>query len=669
MDSRFLHLLESNIVPAPLEVVAIQAEVERLTSKTHPTQHDPELEATLGRYRGILSPVRQIPSEIWGEIFYFATPAVVSGGDKDDLVSLYCVSSAWHEAALHAHALWANIELAPLPEGKKYIYNNLVSWLARSGDLKKGLEYKANVWEDYDHEDDNDDPTEQGFCPCHSGRSCMWMEDPVVARFMTEGPLLLHRVSFGNMYPRCIGNAMRSFQLAKSGLPSTQPWNQIQELELRMHTDCWQGWWDESADSFKLPFRLIPSSVTSLLICLPPYGDVFDTELECQRAKIDIAPAVLGHLTSLVLVCEWGPLHIVTLLQHCSNLETFRLEFGHPGYADRPSYADKLLLNELDNRDPMIRRVQVEGGIQLPKLHTLQVYDGHASPILFLQWIQTPALRFLDLETTGSYGNICPNWTEALDDFVTRSGCARSIQSLRLASDRHTFSYESDYLRYFNEKTGPFLSSLSSLKYLTFCRLPIVPVLRTDFQNIEDPSNHVAHMAQEKRTSSSLQDKRRGPFLNTNLTSSKLSPAQAAQSDRILKLALSFWLATVGGKPLLYPLSVRPGIFTANSTDPSTTVFGLMISRAPSRMAELIQEASLCSPEEFVQKTMSRMQAFGKINSLPHLSHPPDGTVENNNMEYIAFSARILMKTSPDLGALFSAARAPEQFMQYLAEA
>ncbi|KAF6745945.1 hypothetical protein DFP72DRAFT_1050927 [Ephemerocybe angulata] len=474
MDSRFLHLLESNIAPTPLEAVAIQAEVERLSSKTHPTQDDPELEAaTLGQYRGILSPIRQIPSEIWGEIFYFATPAVVSEGDKDDLLDLCCVCSAWHEAALHAHALWANIKLAPLPEGKQYIYNNLVSWLARSGDLKKGLKYRSNSWWDHEHEEDE----EEGFCPCHSGGSCMWIEDPVVARLLTEGPLLLHRVSFQNMYPRCVGNAMRSFQVAKSGSPSTQPWNQIQELELNMHTVSWQGGWDSSSE---LPFKLIPPSVTSLLICLPRYCKAFDDEMECRRAKIDIPPAILGQLTSLVLVCEWGPLHIATMLHHCRNLETLRLEFGY-------GFCKQELLHELDDSDPMIRRVQVEGGIQLPKLHTLQMYDGYENPILFLQWIKTPALRFLDLETTGSSGSICPNWIEALDDFVTRSGCARSIQYLRLASSLSTFRRECQ--RFFNGKTGPFLSSLSSLKHLTFTQLPIVPVL-TDFQNIEDPSNY-----------------------------------------------------------------------------------------------------------------------------------------------------------------------------------
>ncbi|KAF5310350.1 hypothetical protein D9611_012103 [Ephemerocybe angulata] len=478
MDSRFLHLLESNIPPTPFEVVAIQAEVERLSSKTDPTQHDPELKATLKRYRGILSPIRQIPGEIWGEIFYFATPVVVDSRAKNDLIDLCCVSSAWHEAARQAHGLWANIQLAPLPEGKQYVYNNLVSWLTRSGDLKRGLECRSNEWE-YRKENENGYfPTEEGFCPCHSGGSCMWMDDTVVARLMTEGPLLLHRVSFRNMYPQCIGNAMQSFQVAKSGSTSTRSWNQIQELELRMSTARWQGlgWWES-------PCRLIPPSVTSLVICLPHYRDVFDSEMECQRAKIDIAPAVLGQLTSLVLLCEWGPLHIVTLLQHCSNLETLRLEFGHP------SYADKLVLNGLDNSDPLIRRVQVEGGIQLPKLHTLQVYDGCENPIMFLQWIKTPALRFLDLETTGSsLASICPNWTEALDDFVTRSGCARSIQYLRLARDSWDGCEKSQ--RYFNGKTGLFLSSLSSLKYLTFSNFPIVPVLSTDFQNMEDPSNH-----------------------------------------------------------------------------------------------------------------------------------------------------------------------------------
>ncbi|KAF6745472.1 hypothetical protein DFP72DRAFT_49140 [Ephemerocybe angulata] len=444
MDSRFLHLLESNIAPTPLEVVAIQAEVERLSSKTHPTQHDPELEATLERYRGILSPIRQIPSEIWGEIFYFATPAAVNEEDKDDLIDLCCVCSTWYEAALHAHGLWANIKLAPLPEGKQYIYNNLISWLTRSGDLKRGLEYRSNVWEDCDPEDENDYGTEEGFCPCHSGGRCMWIEDPLVASLLTEGPLLLHRVSFRNMYPRCIGNAMQSFQVAKSGSPSTRPWNQIQELELNMHTDCWQGGWESSC---QLPFRLIPPSVTSLLVCLPCYRHAFDSEMECQQAKIDIAPALFGQLTSLVLVCEWGTLHIASMLHHCRNLETLHLEFGLVGICKQE------FLHELDDSDPMIRRVQVEGGIQLPKLHTLRMYDGYESPILFLQWIKAPALRFLDLETTGSVPSIGPNWTEALDDFVTRSGCARSIQYVRLASD--SSSPPNKYQQYFNEKIGP----------------------------------------------------------------------------------------------------------------------------------------------------------------------------------------------------------------------
>ncbi|KAF5310344.1 hypothetical protein D9611_012105 [Ephemerocybe angulata] len=487
MDSRFLHLLESNIAPTPLEVVTIQAEVERLTSKTDPTQHDPELEATLERYRGILSPIRQIPSEIWGEIFYFATPVVVSEWYKDRLVRLCCVCSTWYEAALLAHGLWANIHLAPLPEGKRYIYDNLVSWLARSGELKKGLEYRSNVWEDYDPEDEDDEPTEEGFCPCHSRGSCMWMEDPVISRLMAEGPLLLHRVSFQNMYPRCIRNAMRSFQVAKSGSTSTRSWNQIQELDLRMATACYQGWWDERSDSFELPFRLIPPSVTSLVICLPLQRYVFDTQVECDRAEIDIKPSIIERLTSLVLTSDWGHLHIVTILQHCSNLETLHLRFrGLQNFIDQP-------LDEFDDSDPIIHRLQVEGGIHLPKVHSLRLYDGCESPILFLQWIKTPELRSLDLET-GEFTPIHLNWTDTLDDFVARSGCARGIQVLRLAIQPHTYPYKLDPARLFSERIGAFLSSLTSLTHLTFAELPIMPVLRIGSQNVDSslqgPSNH-----------------------------------------------------------------------------------------------------------------------------------------------------------------------------------
>ncbi|KAF5334311.1 hypothetical protein D9611_014133 [Ephemerocybe angulata] len=149
-------------------------------------------------------------------------------------------------------------------------------------------------------------------------------------------------------------------------------------------------------------------------------------------------------------------------------------------------------------------------------------------------------------------------------------------------------------------------------------------------------------------------------------TRSESFAAAAALSDRFLKLSLFFWLATVGGRPLIYPSIMRHWDPTSDCMDPTTVLFGLMVPLAPSKIVELIHEGSLCLPEEFVRRTIDRMKAFGRLKSLPHLTHYPEETVENENLKCIAYTTKALMRADRELCYLFSTAQAPELFMRVL---
>ncbi|KAF6743893.1 hypothetical protein DFP72DRAFT_931346, partial [Ephemerocybe angulata] len=113
---------------------------------------------------------------------------------------------------------------------------------------------------------------------------------------------------------------------------------------------------------------------------------------------------------------------------------------------------------------------------------------------MFLQWVKTPALRILDLETgevewPGNLRICIPKWTDTLHEFVARSGCARLIQDLRLAIYQNGLrSHDFDGSlgeKIFSERIGAFLSSLTSLTHLTFVNLPIKLVLRAGSQSVD----------------------------------------------------------------------------------------------------------------------------------------------------------------------------------------
>ncbi|KAF6748485.1 hypothetical protein DFP72DRAFT_1074104 [Ephemerocybe angulata] len=151
------------------------------------------------------------------------------------------------------------------------------------------------------------------------------------------------------------------------------------------------------------------------------------------------------------------------------------------------------------------------------------------------------------------------------------------------------------------------------------------------------------------------------------LYSSKPIAKVAPQSDRFLKLALSLWVITVGGNPVIYPFAKRSlPSHIADIGDTGTLVFNLMATESASGIARIVHGGEFCSPLEFVEKTVARMQAFGRVNSLPHLVHRPDNTVENQSLECIVSSTGCIMTADDSLCSLFSSVQAPELFMEVL---
>ncbi|KAF5334313.1 hypothetical protein D9611_014131 [Ephemerocybe angulata] len=153
------------------------------------------------------------------------------------------------------------------------------------------------------------------------------------------------------------------------------------------------------------------------------------------------------------------------------------------------------------------------------------------------------------------------------------------------------------------------------------------------------------------------------------LYSSKPIAKVATQSDCFLKLALSLWLITVGGNPFISIHSFLKRTLpspTADFGDAATFIFSLMATESASEMAKLVHGGELCSPLDFVEKTVARMQAFGKVDPLPQLAQLPDHTVDTHSLDGIVRSVGSIMVVDDELSSLFSSVQAPKLFMEVL---
>ncbi|KAJ3531161.1 hypothetical protein NMY22_g8272 [Coprinellus aureogranulatus] len=86
--------------------------------------------------------------------------------------------------------------------------------------------------------------------------------------------------------------------------------------------------------------------------------------------------------------------------------------------------------------------------------------------------------------------------------------------------------------------------------------------------------------------------------------------------DALLDLAISWWIATCEGAPIMYGDGILPGPAPADS---GAAVFCELTTENPRGMAEAIMLGRVCSPALFVQRTIVRVRCMVKLKAYKHL--------------------------------------------------
>lgn len=366
------HLLISNDPPSVSEYTALRGEVDDLGPRIVSLRAQlVELEDRLYRCTSALSPIRNLPQEVLGEIFHHILDAVPHEPVKrSTLLRLGDVSKMWREEA-HNPSRWATVTVE-FPNGRSSsAYKQLESHLKKARGCPRSI-------------------TVQGDCPCRLSRHCLcyWRADSFatfLSGFSSLRSLTLHFTTI-----QCFRNFMESTKR------SLQSWDTIQSLSLSI------GSLTRGSDKRVVlkELAVFPLSLTSLSLSLPDY-----------RSDIDISlpflASTLGTLTCLDITCRRDTSEFLDALRHCQNLRVLQLNCGHSAGSRQGDIGD----------------------VVLPKLHFLEVIVSElpaASKIL--PRLVLPSLLDLRLLTSRKQ-----HIWESLDQLKILSGTS-SLRSLAIGN-------------------------------------------------------------------------------------------------------------------------------------------------------------------------------------------------------------------------------------------
>ncbi|KAF5341048.1 hypothetical protein D9611_005938 [Ephemerocybe angulata] len=376
-------VLWTNDAPSPAEETSLKQAVSKLERKLKTIQRN------LDQHKGALSVIRRFPYEILGRIFCF-TLHDLSPLDKhgrSSLLKLGRVCRGWREASLLEHRLWSSLEL-----GRAGTYEQVTTWLKRSGNVAKSLSTTLEKKEDNDR-----------------------FANSTIVRLLTDGP------PFDHLYLSCghvgaLAQFIYHFGLARVGAP-LRPWDGLRSLVIDI---CYQPDGASAFDGETPPstiYSLLPP-VKSLVICLPNQDSIFDLRIP-HDVPIGVTPTLLAGLTSLGFSCDWESDHILRMLQECTNLDHLIVEF------------DNLVIPTVD---PSERTYPLDG-IQLTKLRSLELrwLRGPGRQLHILNYIVTPHLTSLAIVIEMDEDpTLLVDTTQKITHFIKRSRCQDTLCSLRL---------------------------------------------------------------------------------------------------------------------------------------------------------------------------------------------------------------------------------------------
>ncbi|KAJ2924623.1 hypothetical protein H1R20_g12479, partial [Candolleomyces eurysporus] len=394
------HLLSSNTVPKPLEVVSIQLGIESITTKILQIQSQlSELEEELRAHRAVLSPVRKLPLEILGEIFGLVVDPPLDRDGRSQLLDLCLVCKTWRDAAVLTHRLWSRVSTVEYPMP----FKKITDWLSRSGSIPRSFEVIAD-----------------GRNDCTDVLSACKYTTVALAKMLTDGPNLDH-LSLDYSGPQYFRNLVEALHLSKGFSESrTRPWDTVRSLSLKFRT-----FWNEPPNPSASSFLHIPSSVTSFHLHLPPLG-AEGIPRSMATTPLHLPPDLLQRLTSLTIHCDWDGLQVSTALMHCQNVEELTLSFDG-------------LVQFTDLNNPSSGSFS-RSEIVLPKLRTLRFRSLSPHNLDVFSFLTAPVLNALDIhfsiedaEDRLDSGQF--DFTQNIHEFIKkRSKCEDTFRSLSIRS-------------------------------------------------------------------------------------------------------------------------------------------------------------------------------------------------------------------------------------------
>ncbi|KAF6754892.1 hypothetical protein DFP72DRAFT_354197 [Ephemerocybe angulata] len=456
---RYSRLASTNDPPSTEEADAILKSYRLLIVNRHKFKLALGFDERLETYRAIRAPIRRLPMETLGVILGFAARDY-KGLIRGDWLAAFCrVSRSWWEAAKSMHSLWNDVCI----DRYKPLYNDVATWLGRSGTLPKTLRVKLQsndgredllcckddhliglgyTYADKNPDDDNgdedaaestgtpdgDDDDEYSDLPPDS--ECILVKIQL-AKLLLEGPPVdTLMVTFKSS--RCLRELFRSikFQAISKGIS----WPGIRRLVLRMDGEA--GVWVEGRDPSASMFKYLPSrSLSSLSMTL-----IGDTHWDYNH-PINIPPSILNNLTSLKIATDLGGPQIATLLPHCERLEHLDIDY----FASDQTWTQE--------PDCLVKR-NLPPRIHLPNLLSLRVVripEKVAGTVL--HFLHVPALVSLTIDEVSeaslsgpwlgfgrhserdeNRSSISHIFLQSLGLFSSTPGMAANLQSLAIGS-------------------------------------------------------------------------------------------------------------------------------------------------------------------------------------------------------------------------------------------
>ncbi|KAJ3502738.1 hypothetical protein NMY22_g18488 [Coprinellus aureogranulatus] len=403
--------LHPNLLPLPIgdtlqphEAQRLRREIQDLDKAIAQLTEQRDLRLSL------LSPLRQIPLEVLGEVFsivlgeHLITPS--TEGMKQ-LLDLGLVCKRWQEAARVNRHLWATVKLvSPITPQR---CSRAAEWLNRSKFIPKTLFIDST-------------PDCSGSCRRQSEDRCA-LDSSMLAALLTVGPSPLRRLWINCTRSLCFENLQRRLSEAVYKHIKPRPWDTVQSLVL-YNQEFWNHYdeatddmYDEENSDYPL-LETLPQSITSFNLHIPMLDENEGAE-EDSPYIFKIPNSLLNRLTRLTFSCSMNSSTILRILASCTRVESLCLDLNWNGWSSPD-----------------------EGGLRLdadanslPALRHLRIVDGSfdTGAIEYLRAFRSPLLQTLELSST-EFGNDIDgsSFASYVESFLDRSQCQSTLTHLRI---------------------------------------------------------------------------------------------------------------------------------------------------------------------------------------------------------------------------------------------